>query len=47
LSLNGVPAYQSSSCGGRIRVDVQAKWLGGNPVTVHNKTYSNGIVLVR
>ncbi|WP_460518938.1 hypothetical protein [Flindersiella endophytica] len=47
LTLNGVPAYRSSSCGGQIRVDVQAKWLAGNPVTVHNRTYSNGIVLVR
>lgn len=46
LTLLGVPAYRSSACGGRIRVDVVAEWLGGNPVTIHNKTYSNGIVLL-
>lgn len=46
LTLHSVPAYRSSSCGNHIRVDVVATWLGGNPVTIHNRVYSNAIVLL-
>jgi hypothetical protein len=46
LTLSAVPANQSATCGKRLRVDVHAKWLKGNPVTLHNRVYSSSIVLL-
>lgn len=47
LTLSDVRVNQSGSCGQQLRVRVRARWLKGNPVTLHNSVYSGAIVLIR
>lgn len=46
LTISNVPVNHSATCGGRLTVDVYAKWIKGNPVTLHNRTYSMAAVLL-
>ncbi|GAB3413670.1 hypothetical protein [Flindersiella endophytica] len=46
LTLSNLPVNQSATCGKRLTVDVYVKWVKGNPVTMHNRVYSNAIVLL-